>query len=327
MAKKTPKKSGPTARKPAASSPPSVSTEQNRKLKTPTYRSFRLQKRIKHPEAKLPNAFQLFGRACRLLIQHWQLFLGVMLIYGLLNAIFVAGTNSSDLGALKEYIDEFASGVGGSLAQGVTLFAYLLGSSGNTANPTAGAYQFFLVLIGSLALIWALRQVTAGHKIGIRASYYQSMTPLIPFILVLCVIGLQLLPLLIGGGLYSSAISNGIAVYAVEKIAWGSLFFCGALLSFYLVCSSVFALYIVTLPEMTPMKALRSARQLVLHRRWSVLRKLLFLPLALVVLAGIIMIPVALFLTPIATVVFFALTAAGFALIHSYLYTLYRSLL
>ena len=70
-----------------------------------------------------------------------------------------------------------------------------------------------------------------------------------------------------------------------------------ALLSLYMICSSLFALYIVTLPNVTPMKALRSARQLVLHRRFLVLRKILFMPLALLVLGAIIMIPLIIFLT------------------------------
>ena len=54
----------------------------------------------------------------------------------------------------------------------------------------------------------------------------------------------------------------------------------------------MFALYIVTLPDMTPMKALRSARELVRYRRWTVLRKVLFLPLMLLVVAAIIMVPI-----------------------------------
>ena len=89
------------------------------------------------------------------------------------------------------------------------------------------------------------------------------MYPLIPFILVLLVCCLQLLPLIIGSSLYSLVVSNGIAVQPIEKFVWALLFASLALLSLYMITSSLFALYISTLPDMTPMKALRSARELV----------------------------------------------------------------
>ncbi len=53
------------------------------------------------------------------------------------------------------------------------------------------------------------------------------------------------------------------------------IFFLLAMLTLIYVKSSLFALYIVTLPDMTPMKALRSARELARYRRWTVLRKIL----------------------------------------------------
>ena len=108
---------------------------------------------------------------------------------------------------------------------------------------------------------------------------------------------------------------------------WGILLFLFVLLSLYMITSSIFALYIVTLPDMTPMQALRSARNLVRFRRWTVMRKVLFLPLSLVVIGGLLLIPIIIFLTPIAEWVYFGLTMMSLAFIHSYIYTLYRELL
>ena len=144
---------------------------------------------------------------------------------------------------------------------------------------------------------------------------------------MLLVIGLQLIPFLIGGFLYSAVISNGIAVDALENILSALVFLLLALASLYMVCSSVFALYVVTLPDMTPMKALRSARELVRYRRWTVLRKLLFLPITLLVIAAVIMLPIILVVTPIAEWTYFVLTMMALAVIHSYMYALYRELL
>jgi len=184
-----------------------------------------------------------------------------------------------------------------------------------------------LLIIVSLATIWALRQVYNNNAIRVRDSFYKGVYPLVPFILVLLVIGLQLLPLLIGGTLYSIVISSGIAVGLLQELLWALLFLGFALISLYLLSSSLFALYIVTLPEMTPFKALRSARDLVRHRRWLVLRKILFLPLILLILAAVILVPLLVIVTPIASWIFLLLSLASLVVVHSYGYALYRELL
>ena len=94
-----------------------------------------------------------------------------------------------------------------------------------------------------------------------------------------------------------------------------------------MIMASLFALYIVTLPDMTPWKSLQSAKEIVHGRRGRVFLKLLFLPLALIVCAGVIMIPLSLLLTPIAPYVFFVLTIVAIGLVHSYMYAVYRELI
>jgi len=301
-----------------------------RKLKPPTYKPFHLHKKIKSDLPTIAGAFRLFWRSLAVLKRHWQLFLNILLFYAILNLLLVHGLASNgELGSLKTTIDSVFKGSGGQLGGGLTLFVYLLGgsSSSNSANANAGVYQTLLIVLASLSLIWSLRQVYTNQKVRARDGYYRGIYPLIPFILVLLVIGLQLLPLILGGFLYSTVISNGIAVYAVEKILWALLFFLLALLSLYMISSSVFALYVVTLPDMTPLKALKSARELVRNRRWAILRKLIFLPIALVVLAAVIMVPAIIFLTTVAEWLYFILTIIGLAVIHSYMYALYRELL
>jgi hypothetical protein len=100
-----------------------------------------------------------------------------------------------------------------------------------------------------------------------------------------------------------------------------------AVATVYMLCSTLFALYIVTLPNTTPMAALRSSRQLVLHRRWTIVRKLLFLPVALIALTAVIVTPLIIFAAPIAPWVFFGLSTLLLPVVHAYLYSLYRSML
>jgi hypothetical protein len=274
---------------------------------------------------RLPSAPRLFVASVVLLVRQWKLFLGIMLVYAILVLLLARGLGSAaDLGAIKE--DLQSAGTFGQVVTGTTLFTYLIGS-GNTAGGAAGVYQLLLVLVASLAIIWSLRQVYTGAAIRIRDAFYQGMYPLVPFILVLGVICLQLIPFILGAFLFSTIQANMIAPNILEQLFWGALFFLMAIVSLYMITSSIFATYIVCLPNMRPIEALRSAHSLVSYRRWSILRKLLFLPFILFVLSAIVLIPLALFVKPVAPWVFFGLSVVALVVAHSYLYRLYRELL
>jgi hypothetical protein len=280
------------------------------------------------PVHKLAPAWSITATAARLLWSQWRIFLLLTLIYGVLNLIFVRGlAGSTSVGTLKDQVDQAANGNLGSIGSGLGVFVVLLGSSGNGSSPTAGAYQLFLTIIVSLAVIWALRQVVAGKFFRVRDAFYNGMFPLIPFLLVLLIIGLQLIPLLIGSTIYAVVMNTGIAAHLIEKVIWTVLFAGLAMLSFYWLASSLFALYVVTLPRMTPLKALRSAKDLVRGRRLPVLRKIFWLPLILFIGAGLIMLPLIAWSPALAQWIFFILTTFGLIAIHTYMYCLYRELL
>jgi hypothetical protein len=338
MPKKSGRKAGPkrAAGKAAPNKRPSVKAVTQpqasshpappRRLKLPKYK-LSFKNRVKHP-VKLPSAWQLARQSALTLRQYQKLFIGITLIYGLLDIILAQSlSGATDVSSLRQTLGQVSKGHVDVIASGLKGFGSLIGSAATNSDPTAGTYQLFLGLVVSLALIWALRQVLTGKVPRIRDAYYRGMTPLIPFILVLLTVGLQLMPLLIGSVLYGLVMNNGIAIYFVEKLVWLLIFVVLAIISLYLVSSSLFALYIVTLPDMTPMKALRSARELVRHRRWTVLRKILCLPIMLLVIAAIIMVPIIVWLTPLSKWVFFLLSISALTVVHTYMYTLYRELL
>ncbi len=291
------------------------------------YESFRLQKRIRHP-VRLPNVWRLTKMSAGLIWSHRKLFIGITLVYGVLNLILVQSlSGTTDVSSLKHAFSQVFTGHLGFVPTSLSIFVLMISSAGNTTDQTTGTYQVILAIIASLAIIWALRTVSSGSRPRIRDAFYRGMSPLIPFILVIAVIGLQLIPLLVGSTLYSTVIDNGIAVDAAERLLWVVLFALLALLSLYMITSSVFALYIVTLPDMAPMKALRSARELVRYRRWTVLRKILCLPLVLLLAGLIVMLPMIILAAPLARWVFFLLTMFSLTAIHAYMYSLYRELL
>ena len=284
-------------------------------------------RKLKNPK-NLPSIARLTKASWSTIWRYRQLFLGLTIVYGLLNLILVQGlSNSTDVNSIKSQVTSAFHGHVNQLVSSLSIFAVLLSSAGNGSSQTAGGYQIFLALITSLAVIWALRQVMADHSATVRQSYYRGMYPLIPFILVLLVLVLELIPLIIGASVLSIVISNGIAIGAIEKIIWGLVFLGLALISLYLLSSSIFALYIVTLPDMTPIKALKSAKQLVKGRRYLVIRKVLALPVILLIAAAIIMLPIIILLTAVSSWIFFLLTMFALVAVHAYMYTFYRELL
>lgn len=301
------------------------STAKDRKI-TQSYKSFKLSKKLKHPSS-LPSSWKMFKKAMRLVLDHKKTVLGVFAIFFVLSLIFVRGLGGGEVQDMRELFSEFFDGGITRLIGGVALLGILASDVTAAPNELAGLYQTILFLLVSLASIYIFRIVNAGKTAGIRESFYKGMYPLVPFILVLFVIGLQLLPFAIGAWLFGTVTSTGLAVHLAETVLWGVLFFLLAVLSLYMITSSLFAMYIVTLPDMYPMQALRSARELVRFRRWTVMRKVLFLPLLLAIVGVVLLLPVVIFIAPLAEFAVMAYSLATIVFAHAYLYTLYRELL
>ncbi len=318
------------AKKTSAKKAPSVAKEgpKPRRLKQSQYKSFRLHKKIRPAQPKLPSSWSLWKSTLKTLNTHRDVLFPIIAVYFVLTIILVRGiTGGLDVGGIKDAFSELFAGRVGSLLAAGAIFGTLLGSAGTAATASGQFLQPALLMIVTLATVWSLRQLTAGEKVTFKEAFYKSPYPLVPFLLVMMVVGLQLIPFLVGNWLYAVVLANGIAVTAMEKFLWVLLFFLSALLSMYMITSSLFALFIVTLPDMTPLRALRSARQLVLHRRWVVLRKILFLPLGLLIAGAIIMLPILLFVTFIAEWVFLVLSSVAWIFSVTYVYCLYRELL
>ena len=271
--------------------------------------------------APLPNVFQLSKQTSEILWAHRDILGGVTLVYGFLSLILVRGLGSGvNVAQLRDQLGNHVSG-------GLEAYFQLLGNNTNSADPNAGVYQIILFIVGTLAFVWALRQLLGGERPTVKDAYYRGMHPLVPFVLVLLVISLQFLPTVIGLALYQFLAVSGIITSIVGAVLVGLVVLGLMLLSLYLVASSIVALYIVTLPGMTPMLALKTAKTLVKGRRWTLLRKILFLPLALLIIMGIIMVPFILIAPIIAGWVLFILGILTVAIGHAYLYNLYQRLL
>lgn len=236
------------------------------------------------------------------------------------------------IGGLGGDIDvrEFRSSLGpefGQLAASIALYGVLIGSAGGTASEAGAAYQTIVIIIVSLAVIWTLRQLLGGVKVELRDSFYKSMTPLVPFVIVLIVLGVMLIPAMIGSFLFNTIYSGSLAIGLFEIIGWGVIILLLLVWSLRLLTTYIFALYIVTLPDMRPFAAIKASRNLVRFRRLRVLRKLLFLPLVYLVLGAVVLIPLIFLLPVIVQWVFVPLSLFALVFAHVYIYSLYKEML
>lgn len=281
----------------------------------------------------LPKARQLLASASALVRQYPRPFLAIAGVYAAAILILVGGVVASkELSAIKEVITTNTPGFGGKIQSSVVQYLYLLGGSDTATTSSGGLYQLIILTICSLAVIWLLRELTAGRLATAKDAFYNGMRPLVPLLAVLAVIFVQLLPLSLGGFIYNTAVSGSllnqpIAVGGTEKFIAVLAAVGLGIWSVRMVVASSVALYIVTLPDMTPLRALRHARELVYKRRLLILRKVAYVLVIAVLIVTAIELPLVFFLTPLAPWVFFLLGAGLFVAAHVYFYTLYRELL
>jgi hypothetical protein len=272
------------------------------------------------------GSFRLTWRVFGIIKQYWRTLGGIVLVYLVLNIVFASGISniSSNFDSIK---NDLKINGGHGLWHAAGGFSALVLSSGANSSTTGSTLQTVLFILESLVIIWALRHLLSGQAIGIKQAWYKAMTPLIPFILVIFVIIIKLLPVTVGGVTLAAVATSVFTNTGLATTFTTIVFLLLAAWSVYMVSASVFALYIVTLPDMQPRQALRSAKDLVRFRRWLVLRKVFFLPFVIFAVMGVIVVPLILYASAIVPIVFYILSMLAILFVHTYLYSLYRELL
>lgn len=291
------------------------------------YRSFRLQKKIKPEPREIPTVRQLLRGTLQFIWQHKKVLATIVVIHAF---VYIALLRAPLVADMSDVIDAVNAGFEDENAQQtiegtVATMGTVLSVSGESqADPAVAS----AVAVGmSLIYIWAIRELHTQKKIKARDAYYQGLAPLLSTVLVLSVATLQLLPFAIAAFIYGTARTAGLFASGFEDMA---VFFVAAgmaLLSLYWVTSTVIALYIVTLPGMYPMQALRSAKKLVQFQRLTVFKKLLSLPVIIGLFYVLILLLTVRFVPAQSFFMVEVLQLIILPFAHVYLYKLYRSLI
>lgn len=310
---------------------------------TNPHRSLKLTRRRDYTRSlTLPHVIPFTVDVTKMLWREKKIFIPLIVIYIVLYVLLV-GAGSQDaysgiVDSITEAGEETAGETVGVLgATALTFVALISNGINSTASEAQQIFGVLLIFIAWLATIWLLRNILAGNKVKMRDGLYNSGAPIIPTMIIGLVIALQLLPVAIAAVGYSAAVASGLLTGGgIEAMLfWVAASLLGVL-SAYWITSSLYAMVIVTLPGMYPMKALKAAGKIVMGRRIRLLLRWVWMIFIVFVLWFVVLFPVILFdawikdvwpiidWIPVVPVLFLLLSAYTVFWVATYVYLLYR---
>lgn len=284
-------------------------------------------KKIKY-QIVLSSSWSLFKKSLRT-IEYQKKFLSFAVVsYAVLSALLVVKISSFDhVSRVKSTYVHGLLTIGKNLSASLSTLGSLSGTVGGSNNSASSVLQFLLFLIFSLIFIKAIREASRSRKLKFSDGVYTSCYPIIQFLLVIIILALESIPILFATYFFNTIFSNGIAPSWIERTIWTIV--CAAFLLFglYLLISSIFSLFIVTLPNMRPWASIKSSWKLVKSRRLLVARKIIAMIVSLFVGLGILALILVWLLPVISAWVLLILGLMSFVLVYTYMYSLYRELL
>ncbi len=316
-----------------------------RKKRINPHKSFKRSYREDYKrELAVPGIMYHIFATFKIIFKNWKLFLPLLVIAVVLNAVFVGIMSESNYAQFQDILDETSVQVAGGDIGNVAKAGLLLISTVTTgglsgdSSEAAAVFGVIIFLIVWLVTIFLLRHRLANHKIKLRDGLYNALTPLISTFLVFVVAVIQCIPIFILIVVYSAAIQTEFLTtpfYALVFFIFAAMMI---LLSGYLLSSSLIAFVAVSAPGLYPIKALHTASDLMMGRRVKFVIRLLALILALAVVWVIVMLPLILFDLwmktfewtegiPFVPICLTIMTCFTFIYVTAYLYLYYRWML
>ncbi len=263
------------------------------------HRSFQRTKRRDYIRPLvLPNPLGFLYEVTVTMWAYRRLFIPLMAVYLVLYVGLVGIASQETYSTLAGSFEQQAVEVGvapGNVFEQASLSLLSIGTGGLTGSLT-DAQQIFAVILALLAwltTVWLLRNVLAGNKIKMRDALYNAGSPIIATIVVTAIILLQLIPVGIAALGYIAASTSGlIAAGGIEVMLFWAAAGLLVLLSLYWVSSSLFAMIIVTLPGMYPIRALRASRDILMGRKLKFLLRFIWMFIFILAVWVVILIPI-----------------------------------
>lgn len=289
----------------------------------------------------MPGYFAFTIEVWRTLKRYGSTFGLLVVVYAVVSGVFVGLASQSTYSQLSELIrttsGEIFEGSVGKIGQaGLLLLTGLSGGINPAMTETQQLMSALFVIFIWLTTVWLLRAFLAGHSPRLKDGFYNAGAPFIPTLLLSLVLVLQLIPAGLAAIGISAALPTGLISSGVEAMLFWVVVFLLLLLSLYWITSTLIALVIVTLPGMYPLRALKSAHELVVGRRLTIVLRIVWLLVVTMVIWAVVLIPIILLDAwtkglwpavsgvPIVPIALLVTGAASVVWTASYVYLLYR---
>lgn len=252
-------------------------------------------------DLEVPGMMAHIFKTFKLIFKNWKVFLPLLVISVVMAVVFVGLMNENTYQQFQEVLDqttaEMGSGdIGVAAKAGLLLISTITtGGLSGGSSEVAAVFAVLIFLMIWLTTIFLLRHIMANKKVKFRDALYNSMSPLVPALVVFVVAVLQCIPIFIFIIALSAAVQTeflAMPFYALVFFIFSSLMF---LLSGYLLSSTLMAFVAVSAPGLYPGKALKVSSELMQGRRVRFILRLIALIIALAVIWVLVMMPLIMF--------------------------------
>ncbi|HEY5268211.1 MAG TPA: hypothetical protein VII94_03685 [Candidatus Saccharimonadales bacterium] len=297
-------------------------------VKIPKVKESKSQTKTINESVVLSSSIKLLKKSYDL-IKFQRKFLSFSLLsYIVLSAILVINISAfSSVRNLKATYIHGLLTIGSNISASLSTLGSLSGTISTSSSGAGSVIQFLLFLIFSLVFIKGIREASKAKKLRFSEGIYSSTYAFIQLLLVILLLVIESIPVIFSVFIYQTIFSNGIAASGLEKTIW--VLACGLIMlaGLYLIVSSIFALFIVTLPNMRPWASIRSSWKLVSKRRLLIARKILAMIILLFIIFGLIALLLVLLIPVISAWLLLILSLGSLIVVYSYIYSLYREML
>ena len=252
-------------------------------------------------DLEVPGILYHIFATFKIFFKNWKIFLPLLILVVCLSILFVGLMSEDSYRQFQDILDETTKqmnmdDIGNFAKSGLLLISTITtGGLSGGSSESATVFAVIIFLIIWLTTIFILRHRLAGHELKLRDALYNAATPLISTFVVFIMIIIQCIPLFV----LIIALSAAIQTNFLATPFYALVFFIFAMLmiiiSSYLLSSSLIGLVAVTAPGMYPMRALRTASDLMAGRRVRFILRLVALFIALAVIWILVMLPLILF--------------------------------
>lgn len=252
----------------------------------------RRRDKIKKPKIEGYIAFPWY--VLRMLWNRKWVYIRFILLFFVLSALFIGALQVDNVTSVNEVIDSATSGtdiLGPVSRAAITVGSSITGALNNNFSDVQYIYISALIILALLTIVWLLRHQLAGRKLKVRDGLYAAAAP-IAAEYVLLVVGIaQLIPAALATLVYVSATTSGILDGGIEAAMFSIALLLVIVLTLYFMTTTLFAMFIATIPGTYPMQAYHAARKIVAGQRLRLLMRLLWMVVILLITWFVVLVP------------------------------------